>query len=66
MPTSRTPRIVAAIVVSFAGLAGTIIVLLKMKIIGFTVAMLMLVTLLGMYVGFGALIAAYLLISKLE
>lgn len=66
MPRSRTLRVVAAIVVSFAALAGTIIVLLKMKIIGFTVAMLMLVTLLGMYVGFGALIAAYLLISKLE
>ena len=66
MPRGRTLRVVAAIVVSFAALAGTIIVLLKMKIIGFTVAMLMLVTLLGMYVGFGALIAAYLLISKLE
>lgn len=66
MPRSRTLKVVAAIVVSFAGLAGTIIVLLKMEIIGFTVAMLMLATLLGMYVGFGALIAAYLLISKLE
>jgi hypothetical protein len=66
MPRSRTLRVAAAIVVSFAGLAGVIIVLLKMKIIGFTVAMLMLVTLLGMYVGFGASIAAYLLISKLE
>lgn len=66
MPRSRTLRVIAAIVVSFASLAGTIIVLLKMKIIGFTVAMLMLVTLLGMYVGFGALIAAYLLINKLK
>lgn len=66
MPRGRALRVVAAIVVSFAALAGTIIVLLKMKIIGFTVAMLMLVTLLGMYVGFGALIAAYLLINKLE
>ena len=66
MPRSRTLKIVAAIVVSFAGLAGTIIILLKLKIIGFTVAMLMLVTLLGMYVGFGALVAAYILVSKLE
>ena len=66
MPRRRTLKVVAAIVVSFAVLAGTIIILLKMKIIGFTVAMLMLVTLLGMYVGFGALIAAYVLISKLE
>ena len=66
MPGSRTLKIVAAIIVSFAGLAGTIIILLKLKIIGFTVAMLMLVTLLGMYVGFGALVAAYILVSKLE
>lgn len=66
MPRSRTLRVVAAIVVSFAALVGTIIILLKMDIIGFTVAKLMLVTLLGMYVGFGALIAAYLLISKLD
>jgi hypothetical protein len=66
MPRSRTLRVVAAIVVSFAGLAGTIILLLKMKIIGFTVAMLMLVTLLGLYVGFGALVAAYLLVNKLD
>jgi len=66
MRRSRTLGVIAAIVVSFASLAGTIIVLLKMEIIGSTVAKLMLVTLLGMYVGFGALIAAYLLISKLE
>jgi len=37
-----------------------------MEIIGFTVAKLMLATLLGMYVGFGALIAAYVLVSKLK
>jgi hypothetical protein len=66
MPRSRTLRVVAAIVVSFAGLAGTIILLLKMKIMAFTVAMLMLVTLLGLYVGFGALVAAYLLVNKLD
>ena len=66
MPRSRTLKVVAAIVLSFAGLAGTIIVLLITNIIGFTVAKLMLATLLGMYVGFGALIAAWLLINKLE
>jgi hypothetical protein len=66
MSRRRTLKVVAAIVVSFAALAGTIIILLKMNIIGFTVAKLMLVTLLGMYVGFGALIAAYVLISKLD
>jgi hypothetical protein len=66
MPTSRTLKVVAAVVLSFAGLAGAIIVLLIMEIIGLTVAKLMLATLLGMYVGFGALIAAYVLINKLE
>lgn len=66
MPKSKTLKVVAAIVASFAGLAGTIIVLLAMNIIGLTVAKLMLATLLGMYVGFGALIAAYFLINKLD
>ena len=66
MPRGRTLKVVAAIVVSFAALAGTILVLLIMKIIGFTVAKLLLATLLGMYVGFGGLIAAYVLVSKLK
>lgn len=66
MPGHRTLKVVAAIVVSFAGLAGTIIILWQTNIISLTVAKLMLATLLGMYVGFGALIAAYRLISKLD
>jgi hypothetical protein len=66
MPRRRTLKIAAAVVLSFAGLAGTIIVLLAMEIISLTMAKLMLATLLGMYVGFGALIAAYVLINKLE
>ena len=66
MPKNRTLITVAGIVVSFAGLAGTIIFLLETKVIGFAVAMLMLVALLGMYVGFGILIAVYRLISKLD
>ena len=66
MPKNRTLITVAGIVVSFAGLAGTIIFLLEAKIIGFAVAMLMLAALLGMYVGFGILIAVYRLISKLD
>ena len=43
-----------------------IIFLLVMKIISFGVAKLMLVALLGMYVGFGILIAIYRLIRDLE
>jgi hypothetical protein len=66
MPRHRALKVVAAIVASFAGLAGTIIILLKMEIIGLVVAKLMLVTLLGMYIGFGGLIAAYHLVNKLD
>ena len=66
MVVNRTLKVVAGIVVSFTGLAGTIIVLLAANIISFGVAVLMLVALLGMYIGFGILIAVYRLIAKLE
>ena len=66
MPRNRTLKVVAGIVISFTGLAGTIIFLAAAKIISLGVAMLMLVALVGMYVGFGILIAVYRLISKLE
>jgi hypothetical protein len=66
MPVNRTLIVVAGIVVSFAGLAGTIIFLWAAKVISFEMAMLMLVALLGMYIGFGILIAVYRLIAKLE
>jgi len=66
MPRNRTLKVVAGIVVSFIGLVGTIIVLSETKIISFEMAMLMLVALLGMYIGFGILIAVYRLVDKLE
>jgi hypothetical protein len=66
MPRNRTLKAVAGIAASFIGLVGTIIFLSEMKIISFEMAKLMLVALLGMYVGFGILIAVYRLISKLE
>ena len=66
MPKNRTLKVVAGIAASFAGLVGTIIFLLEAKIISFQMAMLMLVALLGLYVGFGFLIAVYRLIDKLE
>ena len=53
-------------VISFAGLVGMIIFLSEAKIISFEMAILMLVALLGMYLGFGILIAVYRLITKLE
>ncbi len=66
MPKTRTLKTVAGIAASFIGLVGTIIFLSAMKIIGFEIAKLMLVALLGLYIGFGVLFAVYRLISKLE
>jgi hypothetical protein len=66
MPRNRTLKAVAGIAASFAGFVGTIIFLWEMKIISFEMAKLMLVALLGIYVGFGILIAVYRLIAKLE
>ena len=66
MPKNRTLKVVAGIAVSFTGLVGTIIFLLEKKIISFEMAILMLVALLAMYVGFGILIAVYRLVGKLK
>ncbi len=66
MPKFRTIKVVAGIAASFIGLAGTVIFLSQAKIIGFEMAMLMLVALLGLYLGFGILIAVYRLVGKLD
>jgi len=66
MPKNRTLKVVAGIVASFTGLVGTIIFLAEKKIISFEMAILMLVALLAMYVGFGILIAVYRFMGKLE
>ncbi len=63
---NRTLKVVTGIAVSFIGLVATIIFLSEVKIISFGVSKLMLVALLGMYVGFGILIAIYRLIRKLD
>ena len=56
MSKNRTLKVLAGIAVSFTGLVGTIFFLAEAKIISFEMAMLMLVALLGMYLGFGVLI----------
>jgi xanthosine utilization system XapX-like protein len=66
MRKNRTLKLVAGIAASFTGLVGMIIFLSEAKIITSAMAILMLVALLGMYVGFGILIAVYRLIGKLE
>ena len=66
MPKNRTLRVVAGIAASFIGIVGAIILLLEAKIISVEMAMLMLVALLAMYIGFGVLVAVYRLIDKLK
>jgi hypothetical protein len=66
MPRNRALKVVTGIAASFVGLAGTIIILSKARIISFEMAILMLVALLGLYIGFGILVAVYRLISRLE
>ncbi len=66
MPRNRTLKAVVGIAASFIGLVATIIFLWQTKIISFEMASLMLVALLGLYVGFGILIAVYRFIRKLE
>ena len=66
MPMKRALKIVAGIAASFAGFVGTIIFLAIAKIVTVEVAILMLVALIAMYIGFGVLIAVYRLISKLD
>ena len=66
MAKNRTLKVIAGIAVSFIGLVGTIIFLAETKIISVEMAKLMLVALLGMYIGFGVLIAVYRLLGKLE
>ena len=66
MPKRGTLKIVAGIAASFTGVVGIIIFLSVNKIISFEMTILMLVTLFGLYIGFGILIAVYRLISKLE
>ena len=66
MPKNRALKVIAGIAASFAGLVGTIILLSVAKIVSFEMAMLMFVALLGLYIGFGILIAVYRLIGRLE
>ena len=50
----------------FVSLVAGVFVLVRTGVINSAVGLLMLISLLGMYVGFGILIAAYRLILKLE
>ena len=66
MSKNRALKVGVGIAASFAGLVGAIISLWIARIVSFEMAMLMLVALLGLYIGFGVLIAIYRLVAKLE
>jgi hypothetical protein len=63
---NKTLKIAAGIAFSFAGLAAAIIFLTARETISIDLAKLMLAGLVGLYVGFGVLIAVYRLIGKLD
>jgi hypothetical protein len=66
MATKKTLAVVLGIVVSFLGLIVLIMVLLANKVVTLQMATLMLIGMLGLYVGFGILIAIYRLVAKLD
>jgi len=66
MAKNRALKAAAGIAASFVGLAGTIVFMSMTNLVSFEMAMLMLVALVGLYIGFGVLVAVYRLISKLE
>jgi hypothetical protein len=59
-------KIAAAISLSFTGIVVLIMGLLVKRVITFQMAMLMLVALLGLYFGFGVLIALYRFVGRLK
>ncbi|MGK0298078.1 MAG: hypothetical protein ACI9XC_001696 [Gammaproteobacteria bacterium] len=67
-PINKTKKIfiIAAIMSSFMLLAIMIVFLARSAIITVTLAILMLVGMIGIYVGFGILIAAHVMIRKLD
>jgi hypothetical protein len=66
MAKNTALRTAALVAVSFTALAIGVIVLLGKHVITFQMALLMLVALLGLYLGFGVLIAVYRFTDKLK
>ena len=66
MPRRTAIKVAAGIAVSFAILAGTIILMAGMEMISFALAKLMLAGLLALYFGIGFLVVVYRFIEKLK
>ena len=66
MTDTKKLKIAAAVSLSFIGIVVLIMALLVKRVITFQMAMLMLVALLGLYFGFGVLIALYRFTGRLK
>jgi hypothetical protein len=66
MLITRMQKVFLSIALSFFGLAGLIIALGLKGLVNAQVASLMLVALIGLYVGIGVLVAVYRIVVKLE
>lgn len=66
MKKSRILLLAASLMVSLFSIVGVIIYLSRSRIITPEMALLMLVALLGFYVGFGVLIVAYRFVRRLD
>lgn len=66
MPAKKALTIAAGIAASFLGFVIAIGFLSYMQTVSVTVAKLMLIALVGLYFGFGVLIAVHRLIRKLD
>ena len=64
--SNRKNLIIAAVIVLFSCLVGLVIFLARAGIISGPLAILMLIGLVGIYVGLGILIAVHLMVRKLE
>ncbi|UCG71995.1 MAG: hypothetical protein JSV45_12145 [Chromatiales bacterium] len=66
MARTRVPRIAAAIAVSFCALVGVVFYLAASRTVSPQLALLMLVALAGLYIGFGILVLVHRLIHRLD
>ncbi|MGH8178457.1 MAG: hypothetical protein ACREV5_19545 [Steroidobacter sp.] len=63
---NRALKVAAGVAVSFTSLVVFVLVLAARRIVTFQMALLMLVGLFGLYLGFGVLIAVYRFTGKLQ
>lgn len=66
MHKNTTPWIAFGVIASFVALMAGIVALRLSKLISYELTLLMMVALVGLYVGFGVLIAVYRFVRRLE